>query len=465
METIYYDGQYVEVQSISRIDGSDKKADGLHVWADELLRDAAGNYYAVRERYVRSSWNDDATISPSTETLRRISVRAAILWAVSLTGHDGLALRLDARAVLAAGRPQVDSLTLLDDADKEKRACPSFDRHRGVYTLPLRLSKTQWGMLRQAARYDGINPQGWVMDQLRGSVVCNLTDCYNHDEKRANAGWNGDPRPQLKPRKPRTEVPPLREEVRVRLEKRAQIEGTDLLTQYNRMAAHGMNAMPCFPKSVDVELDAFHGDLLRTFERRNGIDADTYARAIVEWHLEEMYDIAWNGGETEPSVAESIREDGRHNGPLTHEDVVKLCRGAGLHPADYPDAVAKEDGEEPDFDLGGPAVSPVPTGRRHTSQPEDIALLAAAAPEPVEDNEPLVEEEHVEEPRVDEDPAHIRAALLGVAAHWRAQAHEARTGALDLVPFSASGKLAGQADLLEMCADQLVATLDGKEGQ
>ena len=60
-----------------------------------------------------------------------------------------------------------------------------------------------------------------------------------------------------------------------------------------------------------------------------------------------------------------------------------------------------------------------------------------------------------------DDPAHIRRAFVGLAADWRTKAGEARTAARDLTPFAASHTFHAQADLLEMCAAQLEATLNG----
>ena len=101
--------------------------------------------------------------------------------------------------------------------------------------------------------------------------------------------------------------------------------------------------------------------------------------------------------------------------------------------------------------------------RGRCAPPADIALLAAAKPEPVEiEEEEVIEEEHTDEDeRVVYDDCHIRAVLLALAADWRAKAQQARTRADDLTPFNASHKLHGQADLLKMCADKLVATLNG----
>ena len=145
-------------------------------------------------------------------------------------------------------------------------------------------------------------------------------------------------------------------------------------------ASGGTNAMMGHPKYIEAKLDPFHGDLLRTFERRNQIDAETYARAVLEWHLEEMYDLAGNGGEAEINMVLALRDDdykGRRNLPLMKEEVADRCHAAGLDPADYPDAGQDVDEEEQDDD------NAFEMGRRHVADPDDIALLAAAAPEPI----------------------------------------------------------------------------------
>ena len=56
----------------------------------------------------------------------------------------------------------------------------------------------------------------------------------------------------------------------------------------------------------------------------------------------------------------------------------------------------------------------------------------------------------------------IRDALLLLAADWREQAQEARLCAGMLLPFAASHKLAGQADLLERCAEAMEDAAAGK---
>ena len=91
-----YQGQEITASVIGYIDGyHDGEGAVRHCWADTLLRDDDGHYYAVRERYTRSSWEPNAEVTDETKKTRRISVRAAILWATTLTG-DTQTLRQDA---------------------------------------------------------------------------------------------------------------------------------------------------------------------------------------------------------------------------------------------------------------------------------------------------------------------------------------------------------------------------------
>ncbi len=91
-----YQGQEITASVIGYIDGYDDGEGAVrHCWADTLLRDDDGHYYAVRERYTRSSWEPNAEVTDETKKTRRISVRAAILWATTLTG-DTQTLRQDA---------------------------------------------------------------------------------------------------------------------------------------------------------------------------------------------------------------------------------------------------------------------------------------------------------------------------------------------------------------------------------
>ena len=75
------------------------------------------------------------------------------------------------------------------------------------------------------------------------------------------------------------------------------------------------------------------------------------------------------------------------------------------------------------------------------------------------DEEELPEEEHTEEARP------IKAVLADLAADWRTKASEARLLAAEDIPFPASHKLHGQADLLEQCADMPLEAIGGREGR
>ena len=267
------------------------------------------------------------------------------------------------------------------------------------HTLTLHLSKTQWGMLRQAARHDGKAMEQWVVSSLGRDVASLLEFAYGHDTERAEAGWDGAPRPQHERNEPRSIPSYYNEQDLARLAKLAAKEGTDLQTQYNRVVERGTNRTPGFPMHASLILDVFHADLLRAFERRNGIDANTYARAVVEWHAEELFDVLSNGGDTERNTATGIRDFGNYCELRTPERLAMLCRAVQLNPADYPEAVESEDDTLDEQPQGQqPATGHV---RRHAHDPADVALLAAAKPEAVadlEDDEPIIEEEHVEEP-------------------------------------------------------------------
>ena len=106
METIIYQGQEIQAEMLHDFGGSDmgERRGRPRAGADELWRDAAGNYYARQVRYDEGEGARDLERDHYWESTHRLSLRAAVLWAVSVCGqHDrGLPLRAEAAALLKA---------------------------------------------------------------------------------------------------------------------------------------------------------------------------------------------------------------------------------------------------------------------------------------------------------------------------------------------------------------------------
>lgn len=382
-KTITYQGERIQAVHVTEINTVHGEG------ADTLYRDQEGAYFLERDRtFVPADEQPESPhVRPGFHRVHRVNVNAAILWAIGLAGDHG-PLRRDAADLLmqvpgrggyedpwpADSYPEIkaardahsseawvaevlagraDQIVYGPSSSPRPAGHRSDEPQRVACPLLLPLSARQHAMLCQAAKHDeAADPAAWVMGLLGDTVALTLAQAHGHDERLAYLGWHSSGQPT----QPSALNPgvPVEEGLTVHLDARAAAMVNEL-----RAASpfdHSVDdiASGCVNLLLSLALDN-----LPEAQRLSGLDKPGY------------HDGDWGSAMRAITEAHEWRMEQPVNAP-----------------------------EEP-----APFI--LPRGHQTARHRRDVALAAAATPEPVhldpdegripEADEDLVEEEHQDE--------------------------------------------------------------------